>query len=259
MTRFNISFAGAGRVAGALCREFHIAGHNILKVVSRTEMSGRALAESCNADWSDELSFRDSNDIIVVAVPDSGLKDVLAHIKCPSNTIIAHTAGSYGLEVFPDHLNRVGIFYPLQTFTIGRKVNFKDLPFLLESSSTSIDAILADLAGSVGGKVHFVNADKRRMFHLSAVFVSNFTNFMLTSGKNISSRAGLPFDILVPLIRETISRALESGPEDSQTGPAIRNDQNTIEKHLELLSFSPELQDIYRDLTQAIIKYYCKS
>ncbi len=256
MVRYNLSFAGAGRVAAALCREMHRAGHSILQIVSRSASTGKALAESCNAAWSSSLNFEKSNDIIIVAVPDAGLKDVLAQIRCSEKSIVVHTAGSYGMEVFPDSIIKTGVFYPLQTFTNDRKVDFKDLPFLLESSSAGIDQVLAKLAISVGGRVHFVDNVKRRMIHLSAVFVCNFTNFMLTSGKDISSRVGMPFELLIPLINETISKALEIGPENSQTGPAIRNDQNTIEKHLELLSFSPELRNIYREMTQAIIKYY---
>jgi predicted short-subunit dehydrogenase-like oxidoreductase (DUF2520 family) len=94
------------------------------------------------------------------------------------------------------------------------------------------------------------------MLHLAAVFVSNFTNHMLTEGKEIAVKAGFSFEILEPLIKETIQKAIDSGPENSQTGPAVRNDKNTIEKHLELLSFSPDLQKIYVDMTKSIIEYY---
>jgi predicted short-subunit dehydrogenase-like oxidoreductase (DUF2520 family) len=256
MARYNLSFAGAGRVAGALCREMHHAGYNILQVVSRSESNGKPLADSCNAEWSSDPDFKDANDIIIVAVPDLSLREVLSRIKCSDTTIVVHTAGSFGLEVFPEKIKKAGVFYPLQTFTQGRKVSFKDLPFLLESSSHVIDKKLARIATTLGGQAHLVDTEKRRMIHLSAVFVCNFSNFMLTAGKELSSKAGLPFGILVPLIKETISKAIEIGPEKSQTGPAIRNDRNTIEKHLELLSFSPELQSIYRDVTQAIIKYF---
>ena len=83
------------------------------------------------------------------------------------------------------------------------------------------------------------------MLHLAAVFVNNFTNHMLVQGREIALKAGFSFEILSPLIQETIAKALELGPENSQTGPAVRNDKNTIEKHLELLSFSPELPRIY--------------
>ncbi|MCX6327969.1 MAG: NAD(P)-binding domain-containing protein, partial [Bacteroidia bacterium] len=134
MTRFNLSFAGAGRVAGALCKEMFNSGFKIIQVVSENESDGKPLAEFCNASWSSELVFNDKNDIIIVAVPDHKLKDVLSQVKYNSETIIVHTAGSFGLEVFPASVKRTGVFYPLQTFSEGRIIRFKDLPILLEAS-----------------------------------------------------------------------------------------------------------------------------
>jgi predicted short-subunit dehydrogenase-like oxidoreductase (DUF2520 family) len=256
MIRFNLSFAGAGRVAGALCREMCYMGHNILQIVSESAANGKPLAEECKAYWSQELIFRDTTDIIIVAVPDSKLEDVLMSINCPDQTIVAHTAGSHGLDVFPGRFKRTGVFYPLQTFSKDRKVNFTDMPFLLEASDTYTGEILERLAKSVEGKVHFIDADSRRKTHLAAVFVCNFTNHMLTAGKRVISEAGLTFELLESLIKETISKALENGPEASQTGPAVRNDLNTIEKHLKLLSFSPGLQKLYNEVTHSIMEYY---
>jgi predicted short-subunit dehydrogenase-like oxidoreductase (DUF2520 family) len=161
-----------------------------------------------------------------------------------------------GLDMFPEHFRHKGVFYPLQTFSKNRQVNFTGLPFLLESSDEEDSHILKTLVESVSGKAYFVDTEHRRMLHLAAVFICNFTNHMLTVGKDVVLKAGFPFEIMAPLINETISKALESGPENSQTGPAVRHDQNTIEKHMELLSYSPELQKIYREMTGAITEYY---
>jgi predicted short-subunit dehydrogenase-like oxidoreductase (DUF2520 family) len=259
MIKHNVSFAGAGRVAGALCKELYNTGFRIDLIVSQSESNGRSLADSCKASWSSDLMFPESSDVIIVAVPDHRLKSVLDKIRCQPETLVAHTAGSFGLDIFPEQIKRKGIFYPLQTFSKERKVYFKNLPFLLESSDNQSSAILADLVESIGGEVHFVDNEHRRMLHLAAVFVCNFTNHMLTQGKDIVLKADFPFEVLEPLIKETISKAIEIGPENSQTGPAVRNDQNTIKKHLELLSFSPELQRMYSEMTQSIIKYYKKS
>jgi predicted short-subunit dehydrogenase-like oxidoreductase (DUF2520 family) len=256
MYQNNISFAGAGRVAEALCKELFHNGFRIDMVVSETEVRGLTLADSCKAVWSQELSFPNSTKVIIVAVPDHRVKNVLESIRCGQETLVAHTAGSIGLDVFPDRIKKRGVFYPLQTFSKSRKISFIDLPVLLESADDESSFILKTLVESIGGKVHFVDTEQRRMLHLSAVFVCNFTNHLLTLGKEVVSKADFPFEILVPLIKETISKALDSGPENSQTGPAVRHDQNTIEKHLELLSFSPELQRIYNEMTISIIKYY---
>jgi predicted short-subunit dehydrogenase-like oxidoreductase (DUF2520 family) len=256
MDQNNISFAGAGRVASALCKDLFFAGYKIEVIVSESEERGKPLAESCNAIWSSDLVYPDSTKIIFVAVPDHKLEAVLNSMKCGPGTIVIHTAGSFGLDIFPERIKQKGIFYPLQTFSKDRTISFSDLPVLLESSDERISSILVKIAGSLSAKVHFVDTEHRRMLHVAAVFVSNFTNHMLTEGMEIAAKAGFPFEILEPLIKETVLKAIDSSPENSQTGPAIRNDKNTIEKHLELLSFSPDLKKIYIDMTQSIIDYY---
>lgn len=256
MDHYNISFAGAGRVAGALCREMFRAGFKILQIVSVNDANGRLTASSCGAEWSSVLDFDDSNDIIIVAVPDHKLKDVLSEVRCSSRTLVVHTAGSYGLEVFPTRLEKTGVFYPLQTFSKGREVSLRDLPFLIEAKDELTRQMLVTLAETLGGKAFFADSERRKLLHVSAVFVNNFTNFMLTEGIEIASRAGFSPEILEPLIKETISKALENGPSSSQTGPAVRNDIDTIEKHMELLSFSPDLQKLYSEVTQSILKHY---
>ena len=256
MTRYNLSFAGAGRVAGALCTEMHHRGMKISRIVSESDSNGKPLAYRCNASWSAELTFDDTTDIIIVAVPDHKLKDILFNIKCPENIVVAHTAGSFGLEVFPLCIKNKGIFYPLQTFSKDRAINFDGLPILIEASDDYTGDMLKKLALSIGGEVHFVDTERRKMIHLAAVFVCNFTNHMLNAGEEIALKAGLNINILKPLINETIFKALENGPEVSQTGPAVRNDLITIKKHLKLLSFSPELQDVYRKVTYSIMKHH---
>ncbi len=256
MTQYNISFAGAGRVAEAFCKEMFRAGHRIVNVVSETEQNGVALAGHCNALWSERPVFSDLCDLIIVAVPDNRLKNVLAGIRCRRNCIVAHTAGSYGMEVFPEDIERKGVIYPLQTFTKGREISLVNVPFFLEASDQSTLPVLENLVLSVGGTVHYADTDQRRMLHVAAIFACNFINHNLTACKEIASRAGFQFSILEPLIRETVSKALGSGPENSQTGPAVRHDTDTIEKHMELLSSFPDLQEMYRAITQSIINHY---
>ncbi|MBK7711542.1 MAG: DUF2520 domain-containing protein [Bacteroidales bacterium] len=258
MINKHISFAGAGRVASALCRKIYKAGYKIDLVVSITENSGRSLADSCEALWSAIPEFPVSTDIIIVAVPDHALNKVLEDIKCRPGTLVVHTAGSFGLEVFPARYTAKGVFYPLQTFSIERKVEFTDLPLLIESSDLQSSALLEDLAASIGAKSWFVNTDQRIILHVAAVFICNFANHMLTRGKEVAEKAGVPFEIFYPLITETVSKAIDIGPEKAQTGPAVRNDRNTIEKHIELLSYSPELEKMYREITMSIINYYYK-
>lgn len=258
MLHRNISFAGAGRVATALCRKMYAAGHNIELIVSLSEVNGRSLSDSCGASWSKEPVFPLSADLIIVAVPDHSLRTVLNDLSCSPETLVVHTAGSFGLEVFPERIKKRGVFYPLQTFSKERTVDFSGLPFLLESSDTRSSAIIEELALSTGGKTLFVSSQQRIMIHLAAVFICNFANHMLTEGQQVAERAGVPFEIFIPLLQETVSKAIDLGPEKSQTGPAVRNDANTIGKHIELLSFSPDLQKLYSEITMSIIKYHSK-
>ena len=258
MFQHNISFAGAGKVAAALCGKISETGIKIDLIVSLSEERGRNLAESCKASWSSVPEFPSSTEIIIVAVPDHLLKSVLENLRCSADTLVVHTAGSFGLEVFPEHLTKKGVFYPLQTFSPGRKIDFTALPLLLESSDNQSAAIMEELAASIGGKTYFVSTEQRIKIHLAAVFICNFTNHMLTRGKEIAEKAGVPFEIFFPLLRETMAKAMDIGPERSQTGPAVRNDQNTIERHMDLLSFSPELKKIYSEITMSIINYHNK-
>jgi predicted short-subunit dehydrogenase-like oxidoreductase (DUF2520 family) len=253
---YRISFIGAGKVSEALCHQLYSSGCKIQKIVSRTEKNGLALAKLCNASWSAQFDFSVTDDVIITAVPDDALEEVLRKIRCHNNTLVAHTAGSIGLDVFPSTLKHAGVFYPLQTFSQKRKIDFKDLPFFLEASDRHSCSILEDLTELTGGKPYFVTAEQRKLLHVAAVFVSNFTNHMLSSGKQIAEKAGLPFEVLKPLIKETFQKAMETGPENSQTGPAYRNDEGTIKRHIDLLSFSPELQNVYIELTKSIINTY---
>jgi predicted short-subunit dehydrogenase-like oxidoreductase (DUF2520 family) len=256
--QFRISFAGTGNVASALSRNFLSREHIIEHFISINEKKGRQLADRCNASWSDKYIFPLTSDIIIVAVPDHDLKEVLNKIECNESAIIAHTAGSVGLDVFPHHFRNTGIFYPLQTFSHKRETDISSVPLFIEASNNTSEDALKQLAGSVSSLVYVSDTEHRRLLHLAAVFVSNFTNHMFTEGKNISQSAGFPFEVLKPLILETVDKALEMGPENAQTGPAVRYDLNTIKKHLELLSFSTEQKEIYDLISRSIISYYNK-
>ncbi len=258
MEQYRISFIGAGRVSKALAQVLYNTGFKIEEIVSKSGVSSRTLADLCNASPKYDLNFTDSADIIIVAVPDDAIGGILNKISCGENVIVAHTAGSIGLDIFPARINHTGVFYPLQSFSEGRTINFKDIPFFLEASDPHTSKVLNDLAGSTGGKVHFVDTQRRRLLHVAAVFAANFTNYMLTAGKEITMEAGFQFEILEPLIGETIRKAIENGPEVSQTGPAVRMDRGTIDKHAALLAFSPDLQSLYREITESIMSYYKK-
>ena len=254
MRQYNISFVGAGKVAGSLAEKLYSVGHRIKKIVSLSPNKGREVASSVNASWSNDYSFDEGTDIIIVSVSDDSLEKVLHSIKCDKKTFIVHTAGSYGLNVFPKKKVRKGVLYPVQSFSHGREVEYKGLPFLLESNDDDTLEIMRDLVASLEANWSMVDVEHRRLFHVAAVFVNNFTNHMLFCGERIASEAGVDFKLLEPLAKETIAKAFLNGPENSMTGPAVRKDYSTINLHKELLSFDSVLQKLYAEITEAILK-----
>lgn len=258
MLNLNISFLGDGKVASALCQKLYDTEYNIVNVSSRNEKRGKELAAKVAAFWSNQFSFGSDVDVIIVSVSDNALTDVLNNIQCNENTIIVHTAGSYGLDLFPKKMKNVGVFYPLQTFSQGREIDFDGLPFLLETSNDHVNEVLTKIVDSLGSISYKCDIEHRKFIHLAAVFSCNFVNHMLTSGKEILQQSGLPFDIFEHLVHETVNKAFENGPENSQTGPAIRNDINTLKMHEELLSFDPKQREIYSVITKSISETYNK-
>lgn len=258
MKKIKISFVGAGRVGSAICRELFKKGFVIDTIISTSGINGIPLANECKAEWSKKLLIPDSTGVAIVAVPDRRLKKVLSDLRCSPGTIVAHTAGSIGLDIYPEEIIKKGVIYPLQTFSYRREINFSELPVFIEASDSETSDIISYIAGALGCRVSYAGTEQRRKLHLAAVFACNFTNHMMTIGKELAINSGYSFDELKPLLLETFLKASEAGPENSQTGPAVRNDKNTIRKHLELLSFERDLQKIYRDISKSIFKYHNK-
>lgn len=252
----NIVIIGAGRVGSALSIAFSKKEHRILKIISRSIDRAAGLAEILECDYGDKPDIPGEAEVVILAVKDDALRDVIKDIKVSNDAVLAHTAGSVGLDVFGKNTVNHGVFYPLQTFTHGREYNFSTIPLFLEANNKHSHMLLKSLAVTVSENVFYLDSDKRRYLHLAAVFSSNFVNHMYSAGKEISDQASMEFNVLLPLLRETLDKAADLGPENSQTGPAVRNEKKTIEKHLDLLSFSPDLQKIYQVITDSIIHKY---
>ena len=254
---YKISFIGAGKVASALALATHAKGYRILKIISPGGRSASVLAKLCSSEPGSEYDIPGGTDLAIVSVPDHELQNVAKRIKAGPETLVVHTAGSYGMEVFPVNKSyRCGVLYPLQTFTRGRNPVLEDVPLFLEAETKSDLEILMSIASSLSSKVFTVDLETRRRMHLAAVFACNFVNHMLTAAESITAESSLDFNVFETLVRETIDKAFMLGPGSSQTGPAVRNDLNTIEKHLDLLSFSPQLKEVYKAVTESIIKTY---
>uniref|UniRef100_UPI003F6C24CC Rossmann-like and DUF2520 domain-containing protein n=1 Tax=Polaribacter sp. TaxID=1920175 RepID=UPI003F6C24CC len=185
-------------------------------------------------------------DVTIIAVSDDAIAEVSSKIN---NDFVVHTSGACAVNALKNP-NKKGVFYMLQTFSRDKKVDFTKIPFCLEAEDFKALEILKRLAKHLGNKIYIINSEQRKILHIAAVFVNNFTNHLYKIGNDICSDYHIPFEILYPLINETSEKIQKISPENAQTGPAIRNDEKTIKNHLNLLD--KKQQKIYKILTKSI-------
>ena len=248
-----IVFIGAGNLATRLSLAMQRVGMQIGQVYSHTEASARQLATRLGCPWTNDLSaLQEDGDLYVFSLKDTVLSDVISKVK-PKNGMWVHTAGSMPMSVFEGYAQRFGVLYPLQTFSKGRNVNFDVIPIFLEANTDKNADYLKNIASALSENVRFMSSEKRRSLHLAAVFACNFTNHIYTLSYKLLENESIPADVLLPLIDETVSKIHSMPPAAAQTGPAIRYDENVINKHLAMLD-DPDMQAIYRLLSQSIHK-----
>ena len=248
-----IVFIGAGNLATRLSLAMQRVGMQIGQVYSLTEASARQLATRLGCPWTNDLSaLQEDGDLYVFSLKDTVLSDVISKVK-PNNGMWVHTAGSMSMSVFEGYAQRFGVLYPLQTFSKGRNVNFDVIPIFLEANTDKNADYLKNIASALSENVRFMSSEKRRSLHLAAVFACNFTNHIYTLSYKLLENESIPADVLLPLIDETVSKIHSMPPAAAQTGPAIRYDENVINKHLAMLD-DPDMQAIYRLLSQSIHK-----
>jgi predicted short-subunit dehydrogenase-like oxidoreductase (DUF2520 family) len=219
----------------------------LVQVYSRKKESLTSVldAEKIVTDYNDLLEA----DLYIIAVSDDAITSVSKQLPF-KNSLVVHTSGSVSLDSLNNN-NRKGVFYPLQTFTKNKEVDFKNIPICLETEKNSDFKILEKVAKLISEKVFSINSEQRKALHVAAVFVNNFTNHLYHIGNEICKEHLVPFEILKPLILETAQKLITLSPEDAQTGPAIRNDKQTIEAHLLFLKNTNQ-SIIYKTLTQSI-------
>lgn len=198
---------------------------------------------------TDNWSALAEADLYIIAVSDDAISTVSEQIPY-KNKLVVHTSGGISLEAIASN-NRKGVFYPLQTFSKNKAVNFKIIPICLESQNATDFQLLQKVAQTISDSVFAINSEQRKALHLAAVFVNNFTNHLYKIGNDICIENNLSFKILSPLIQETADKIMQLSPIEAQTGPAIRNDNATINAHLSFLSDENQ-KKIYKILTQSI-------
>ncbi|HLA55124.1 MAG TPA: Rossmann-like and DUF2520 domain-containing protein [Flavobacterium sp.] len=244
-----VSIIGSGNVAQHLMKAFAKSGAvDLLQVFSRKP---ETISDLISADKIiDDFNALSQADLYIIAVTDSAIAAVSQQLPF-TGRLVVHTSGSLSADAL-DSKNRRGVFYPLQTFTKNKDVDFKMIPICLETENKSDYEVLEHVAKTISGNVFPIDSTQRKALHVAAVFVNNFTNHLYKIANDICTENNVPFDILKPLIAETADKVMVLSPKEAQTGPAKRNDTNTIDAHLAFLS-NGNLQPIYKILTQSII------
>ncbi len=246
-----IGIVGSGNVATHLAKAISLSKHQLTQVLSRNLERAKILTNNTASEAIDKPSMLNPKlDILIFALKDDVLhSDFISQF--PKDLILCHTSGSVSMEAFINFPNH-GIFYPLQTFSKQKEVDFKEIPICLEANNQAVLHKLHSLASSLSNHVYEINSQQRKALHLAAVFACNFTNLMYDISEKLSQESGLDFEILRPLIKETAAKVQDHLPTEVQTGPAARNDNKIIEEHLKLLSNHRNYKEIYQILTNVI-------
>lgn len=250
----SIVFIGAGNLATNLAKALYRKGFRIEQIYSRTEESARSLAQMVEAEYTTELSaVVEDAQLYIVSLKDAAFVQLLPEIDTgKSSALWVHTAGSISMDIWEGQVERYGVFYPMQTFSKQREVNFRDIPIFVESHSEADTQLLKDIASALSERVYEATSEQRKSLHLAAVFTCNFTNHMYAMAAELLKKYQLPFEVMLPLIDETARKVHELAPHDAQTGPAVRYDENVINAHLQMLADEPEMQKLYRLISENI-------
>lgn len=246
-----IAIVGAGRVASKLAPWLQSRGVEVVQIYNRDQARAKALAVELNTEAVASLKDIDSEvEMIIIAVSDDAIAGVSAELP-QTDALVVHTSGTRSINDVAQH-KRHGVFYPLQTFSEEHAVDFTQVPFCIEASSREVEDLLKACCITWGIRSYLIDSKQREILHVAAVIANNFTNHLWGKSFDLLRKNEIEPDILYPLIFETVRRATHGNPHEVQTGPAVRGDQKTIDRHLQKLTNTPELQEIYSLITQSI-------
>jgi predicted short-subunit dehydrogenase-like oxidoreductase (DUF2520 family) len=255
----NFVFIGAGNLATQLSQAIVNKGNLILQVYSRTEFSAKELAGKLNTTFTtlpDEIN--PDADIYFVALKDSAIVEVLSHVNF-QNKLVVHCSGSLPLSALESYSSNIGVFYPLQTFSKQREVDFGEIPVFIEANLKNSEEILFQIGRQISNSVTLLNSEKRKFLHIAAVFACNFVNHFYSISAEILKDKEIPFDVLKPLIQETAAKVMEMEPAKAQTGPAVRFDENIILGHMEELKGNRDFAELYNSISKSIFEFHQQS
>lgn len=250
-----ISIIGAGRVAHHLAKHLKVLGHDIAQIYSRDLNKAQMLADWVAAEAIDQYATLHPVDLLIIAVSDSAISEVIqaVHPYLPE-CLIVHTSGSTHLSILSQWHARSGVFYPLQTFSLQREIDWQHTPIFVEAVQPQDEQVLQGLAEQFSERVYVYSSSQRLTLHLAAVFACNFSNYCYDLAKQIVDQQQVDFSLLYPLMLETAHKATQHDPQQVQTGPAMRADEKILNLHQAMLQDQPQQQQIYRLMSEGILQ-----
>lgn len=220
-----------------------------------------AMSSKCDAAIVNPRTLkglRNNCDIYLISVSDDAIADVASRLLSfiSQEAIVAHTSGTTPLSILSDLYSIRGVFYPLQTFTKGKDLQYNEIPFFVESNKSKGEEKLCELARLISNNVRIIDSEQRKALHIASVFSCNFVNHLWALSDSYLKEHGLSIEMLYPLIEETAKKVKELPPYYSQTGPARRHDMKTINEHIYSLGKDKNLKEIYSQLTNSILSKY---
>jgi predicted short-subunit dehydrogenase-like oxidoreductase (DUF2520 family) len=249
-----ITMIGSGNVSTHLAAALKNAGHRIIQVFSPNIGHASLLAYHVGAEAIDDIRHINAEtDLYIIAVKDSAIADVAKQLAVHQRFMV-HTSGATDLQVLLDVTSQAGVFYPLQTFSKEKELDFRTVPLCIEGADEAIAKLLIELGQTISNNIYPVDSVQRKILHLSAVFACNFPNYLYYVAQKLLAKNELDFNLLKPLIMETAEKVQQQFPAMVQTGPAVRKDEQTMAAHLQLLEDDVFLQTLYQLLSEGVMK-----
>ena len=247
-----IILLGAGNVGCHLSKAFNKSTQiDLVQWYSRDYSS--LSYNNIDTEIINDLSKIKSADIYIISISDSYVGEVSKKLNV-SGKLVVHTSGSLDLSII-DQKNRRGVFYPLQTLSKNKEIELAKVPMCIESENNKDLALLETISKHIGCKTYKTDYNERKILHLAAIFSNNFVNHMFTIAKEILDEKNLDFNILKPLINETVDKIHKLDPENAQTGPAVRNNNEIIVNHIKSLK-KDDHKKLYELMTKLIKEKY---
>jgi predicted short-subunit dehydrogenase-like oxidoreductase (DUF2520 family) len=245
---------GSGNVAFLMGNAFKQAGLDVWGIYSKTYANAEILAQKLDTkSYASIDEIPKDADAYLLAVTDLALANLIPQLL-HFEGVLMHTSGSVGIDVYPEHLKNTAVFYPLQTFSKAKELDYLQIPILIESNDSLVLYEMQNLGNKISNIVRRINSEQRKQLHLAAVFSSNFSNYMYQIADELLMEYAIDFNLLKPLLKETVAKLDKISPAKAQTGPAVRYEEKTIQEHLKMLENHPEYQNIYRLISDQIKK-----